>query len=87
MGAAILNCAWKRMVSKMETSIALIEVELKCTYQMPCGLQGNYYKPTWEWRHRYSTFNAYETTTTRILILGTDSDYYDEQFCEKNLRP
>jgi hypothetical protein len=46
-----------------------------------------YYKPTWEWRHRYSTFNDYETTTTRTQLMGTDSDFYDAWYCETHLQP
>jgi len=37
----------KRMVSKTQSSVALIEIEWKCTYLMPCGQQGTYYKPTY----------------------------------------
>jgi hypothetical protein len=75
------------MVSKTRSSGALIEIEWKCTYLMPCGHEGTYYKSTWEWRRRWSTFTDFESTTTRVLIMGTDSDFYDEWFCIKYLRP
>lgn len=79
--AAQLNCIWKRIVSKTRSSVALVEVEWKCTYLMPCGHQATYYKSTWEWHRQYSTFNDFETTTTRVLIMGSDSDFLDEFYC------
>jgi RHS repeat-associated protein len=85
--AAQLYCIWTRTVTKTRNSVAVVSVEWKCTYQMPCGLQGTYYKTTWEVRHNVSTSTSLESTTSRVLIMGTDSDFYDEFFCRRYLRP
>jgi hypothetical protein len=88
VAAAILYCRWTRAVSRETSSGALFEVVWKCIDPLPCGIVGNvYYKSSWEWRKRRTLTTYLESTTTRLLIMGADSEFLDEYECLKGPRP
>ena len=87
--AATLNCRWTRLVSTVQKSLALSQVWWVCEEPLPCGKTYQIHKWAIQSRTRISMSTDFDTTTTRILTMGSDSDFLDDFYCRtlRQLRP